>query len=479
MATYYTANEWVELVRTVLTSFGEWHTADGIDLAPLKVAFGSLIDSPVFQHHLCSDIDAHFSASFLVSHFTQHTARSVSPDQLENLGEIIKGQLDTIIAFTFRIGNSHAVKMFPSINNARLFALQSALHRRYPLLASEGCASLSRPPVIYLTEGSPFFQHLDSLSWELLTARNSFRVIPLRKSVDDSAGDEDIATYSIDLAVLEREIIQDKAKGQLPCCVVATVGANLHQASPYQCDNLEELRKICDGHGLWLHSEGSSLLLAASHSATTMQPVNSLFECCDSICTEPLGWFNTHGSAGLAFVRGSEGEHVKDSVSAFCNTFQLWYQLVSRPPRYIADTVETHLTVANHLKSLLLQKNAQFPVLVGPQGDQHAHLLFFQFKPPPGIHLGAFNLDTNSLNKWLYSQISNRIERFKSAAARQEESQSPAEESKMAPDESGALDNENLTEHAALFEHAVSQVCVPVYALGFAVPASPPCLWHV
>jgi hypothetical protein len=65
----------------------------------------------------------------------------------------------------------------------------------------------------------------------------------------------------MDLDVLEREVQADKAKGCLPVAVLATYGADLHQACPYQLDNLVEVRKLCDRHGLWLHAEGTSTLL--------------------------------------------------------------------------------------------------------------------------------------------------------------------------------------------------------------------------
>jgi hypothetical protein len=77
------------------------------------------------------------------------------------------------------------------MRQARLFALQSALHKRYPLLASEGCASLSRAPVYYITEGSAVHSALERYSWELLTSKQSFKIIPLKPSAAAAAPAED------------------------------------------------------------------------------------------------------------------------------------------------------------------------------------------------------------------------------------------------------------------------------------------------
>jgi hypothetical protein len=106
-----------------------------------------------------------------------------------------------------------------NLKAARIFALQMAIHERYPTLSTGGLASLSRQPVYYVTEGSPLYRSLDRTAWELLTSKTCFRVIPLRQTsvpidykVNDS-GVANIATYAMDVEALEREIKADHDAG--------------------------------------------------------------------------------------------------------------------------------------------------------------------------------------------------------------------------------------------------------------------------
>ena len=92
----------------------------------------------------------------------------------------------------------------------------------------------------------------------------------------------------MDQEALEKEIEADIAAGRQPCAVLATFGAAANQ--PYQCDNLGALRQICDKHRLWLHAEGSSLVLAASPLSSTL--VGTVFDFPHSISVEPFQWFS-------------------------------------------------------------------------------------------------------------------------------------------------------------------------------------------
>jgi hypothetical protein len=41
-----------------------------------------------------------------------------------------------------------------NIRQARTLALQTALHTKFPLLRSEGCASMSLRPIFYISSGA-------------------------------------------------------------------------------------------------------------------------------------------------------------------------------------------------------------------------------------------------------------------------------------------------------------------------------------
>jgi len=203
------------------------------------------------------------------------------------------------------------------VNTARIFVLQCALHRRFPLLISEGCASLARSPVFYGTKQCSLFNDNNYIgcAWQLLQTGASFKVIPLHRAspqahhststaskrrhkhkkassgkhggvdkeeelLQQIANENIIAPLTMDLRTLEQEIERDQSKGRLPCVVIA---------SP--TDNLQRIKAICDRHGLWLHIEGgsSSLLLAA---ATTLpKSTRLMMQYADSISCQPFEWY--------------------------------------------------------------------------------------------------------------------------------------------------------------------------------------------
>merc|ERR1719162_1617508 len=201
------------------------------------------------------------------------------------------------------------------INMSRVFVLQCALHRRFPLLISEGCASLSRAPVFYGTKQCSLFNDNNYIraSWQLLQTGASFKAVPLHRSTPSHSSqhtnsgkrkhskkqglkqseeeypltEENLITpLTMDLRSLEQEIERDQSKGRLPCVVIAS-----------STDNLQKIRSICDRHGLWLHIEGgsSSLLLAA---ATTLpKTTRIMMQCADSISCQPFEWFTTTNGA--------------------------------------------------------------------------------------------------------------------------------------------------------------------------------------
>jgi hypothetical protein len=410
-----------------------------------------VINSQPFTASLSTAIPAQFSHQFLMQCLARHTAQSLSRDQLDDVTKYIKAQCDTLLfkVFAAATGGDDASHSFVAtthrdVARARLAALQSVLHKRYPLLATEGCASLSRPPVFYVTEGSPLLAGggVNRLAWELLAAPSSFTLIPLRRVAAAAAntnasggggggGDGDdvqFATYEMDVDALEREVESDKAKGRLPCAVLATIGADRDRA--YQLDDMRALRKVCDRHGLWLHGEGTSLLLATSTSPATPSFAKALFDCADSLCCQPLAWFDVRGALGVTFTRAA-AQHAQylappepTTHERFTTLFLLWHQLVCGGgpttttaaaaasddetmlavygPAHVTHTVTAHLDACAYLCTLL--RALPFKVAIGP-GAQHPHVVFFQLSPPADLSLADFHLDVNSFNKYLFSRL--------------------------------------------------------------------------
>ena len=84
----------------------------------------------------------------------------------------------------------------------------------------------------------------------------------------------------MDTAALRRLISEDKAKGNIPFCIVATIGTTDYGS----IDSVEELRKIADENNAWLHADaayGSALILSDKYSKR-LGPLHQ----CDSITVD-------------------------------------------------------------------------------------------------------------------------------------------------------------------------------------------------
>jgi hypothetical protein len=183
-------------------------------------------------------------------------------------------------------------------------------------------------------------------------------------------------------------------------------------------DDLESIRKVCDRHQMWLHAEGSSLLLAAATSSPPF--VYSLFETADSVVASPLEWYDVESSAlAVTFIHKSSDPHAQSAAGGpseiglpvaredFSALFLLWYQLVTHKVSFLSDLVDSQLHAVRYFRALLAKQS--FEVSMGPSGNTHPHLLFFQVQAPAAAPLSAFNWDRNAFNKYLWSRIVPRI----------------------------------------------------------------------
>jgi aromatic-L-amino-acid decarboxylase len=104
-----------------------------------------------------------------------------------------------------------------------------------------------------------------------------------------------------DQRLVPRELVAavaaDRAAGRLPTCVVATAGTTGTGA----VDPLEDLRVICDQHGLWLHVDG------AYGAVATLSPRGRAelrgLELADSLTLDPHKWLFQQFEAGCLLVR--------------------------------------------------------------------------------------------------------------------------------------------------------------------------------
>lgn len=126
---------------------------------------------------------------------------------------------------------------------------------------------------------------------------------------------------------LERAIEEDKSKGKIPACVVATIGTTSSTA----VDPIKDIGEICSRHGIWLHVDaayaGTALILPE------MKHILEGAEHIDSFVFNPHKWMFTNFDCSSYFVKDSKAltrtfeihpEYLKTGVDAKVKNFRDW-----------------------------------------------------------------------------------------------------------------------------------------------------------
>lgn len=113
--------------------------------------------------------------------------------------------------------------------------------------------------------------------------------------------------FTMDVDALERMVVEDRAAGDLPFCVVAQLGSvNVGAVDP-----IDAIAGVCARHGLWLHGDGACGLLAAGLPQT-----RALFHGlarADSLSFDAHKWLGVPNDCGVLLVR--EGERLRRAFS--------------------------------------------------------------------------------------------------------------------------------------------------------------------
>ncbi|NJK78617.1 MAG: aspartate aminotransferase family protein [Chloroflexaceae bacterium] len=105
------------------------------------------------------------------------------------------------------------------------------------------------------------------------------------------------ATYAMDADVLRQTITADRARGQVPCAIVATTGTTASTA----LDPLAALADIARAQGLWLHVDA-----AMAGSAMIVPEYRWMWqgiEGADSLVLNPHKWLGANFDCSLFYVR--------------------------------------------------------------------------------------------------------------------------------------------------------------------------------
>jgi len=128
--------------------------------------------------------------------------------------------------------------------------------------------------------------------------RESVRLVPSR------------ADFTIDPEALDRMITEDRARGDLPFCVVAQLGSvNVGAVDP-----IDALADVCEKHGVWLHGDGAIGLLAAALPETASR-FHGLARA-DSLSFDAHKWLGVPNDCGVVLVRHAERLRRAFSITA-------------------------------------------------------------------------------------------------------------------------------------------------------------------
>jgi aromatic-L-amino-acid/L-tryptophan decarboxylase len=197
--------------------------------------------------------------------------------------------------------------------------------------------------------------------------RNNLVKIPVRSD------------FSMDPAKLKDAILNDKEKGEIPCCVIATLGTTGTTA----VDPLRDIGEICRENNVWLHVDaamaGTALILPE------FQWMLEGKEYIDSFVFNPHKWMFTNFDCTAYFVRDASlliktfeilPEYLKTRTRGKVNDYRDWGVPLGRRFRALKlwsviriygvdglrEKVRNHITIAAEL-SEMISKETDFEIL--------------------------------------------------------------------------------------------------------------------
>jgi glutamate/tyrosine decarboxylase-like PLP-dependent enzyme len=116
--------------------------------------------------------------------------------------------------------------------------------------------------------------------------------------------------FTMDINELDQMLAADRARGDLPFCVVAQLGSvNVGAVDP-----IGALAEVCAKHGVWLHGDGACGLLAAGLPET--RALFSGLERADSLSFDAHKWLGVPYDCGIVMVRHAERLRRAFSIAA-------------------------------------------------------------------------------------------------------------------------------------------------------------------
>jgi aromatic-L-amino-acid/L-tryptophan decarboxylase len=160
-------------------------------------------------------------------------------------------------------------------------------------IRTEGMQHIDHPFVLYQSDHGHFCIRRSVEAMGM--GSNSIHIIPSTPS------------FQMDVDRLREQIIEDRAAGLRPFCVVASAGT----VETGAIDPLDELADLCEEHGLWLHVDGAygAFGIMDANVAHLYKGIERV----DSLATDQHKWLSVPIDCGCALVR--DGAALYDTFS--------------------------------------------------------------------------------------------------------------------------------------------------------------------
>jgi aromatic-L-amino-acid decarboxylase len=182
-------------------------------------------------------------------------------------------------------------------SEANFTCLQAARHwaaqRDGWEIRTEGMQHMAHPFVLYQSDQGHFCIRRSVEAMGM--GSNAIHIIP------------STSTFQMDVECLRKKIIEDRAAGLRPFCVVASAGT----VDTGAIDPLDELADLCAEQGLWLHVDGAYGAFGILDA--DVAPLYKGIERADSLATDQHKWLSVPIDCGCALVR--DGVALYDTFS--------------------------------------------------------------------------------------------------------------------------------------------------------------------
>ena len=220
--------------------------------------------------------------------------------------------------------------------------------------------------------------------------------------------------FSMDPALLQKAIEEDREKGFIPCCIVATIGTTGTTA----IDPLRAIGEICSKNDIWLHVDaamaGTALILPEFRWMIDGK------EYVDSLLFNPHKWMFTNFDCTAFFIKDAGAliktfeilpDYLKTRTRGIVNDYRdwgiplgrrfralkLWSVIRSYGTEGLRKKIREHISFAARLKEMIM-KEPDFEILA----PVVINVVCFRYCPE-----GRDEKELNSLNEKLNHQIND------------------------------------------------------------------------